>query len=54
MRWQGRSCQVPVRQALKRDEEAIAVWKVEVWPEIKEWHATWAPTSASRTRQARA
>jgi transposase len=49
----GWSCQVPVRQALERDEEAVAVWKAEVWPEIKEWRATWAPTSASRMRQAR-
>src|SRR5208282_5663283 len=53
MRRHGWSCQVPVRQALERDEEAVAVWKAEVWPEIKGWHATWAPTSASRTRQAR-
>src|ERR1700750_1265380 len=53
MRRHGWSCQVPVRQALERDEEAVAVWKAEVWPEIKEWRATWAPSSASRTRQAR-
>ena len=53
MRRHGWSCQVPVRQALERDEEAVAVWKAEVWPEIKEWRATWAPTSASRTRQGR-
>src|SRR5205809_5466796 len=53
MRRHGWSCQVPVRQALERDEEAVAVWKAEVWPDIKEWRATWAPTSASRTRQAR-
>ena len=49
----GWSCQVPVRQAMERDDEAVAVWKAEVWPEIKEWRATWAPTSASRLRQAR-
>jgi transposase len=47
------SCQVPVRQALERDEEAVAVWKAEVRPEIKAPHATWAPGSASRTRRAR-
>jgi len=28
---------VPVRQAMERDEEAVAVWKAEVWPEIKGW-----------------
>jgi putative transposase len=53
MRRHGWSCQVPVRQAMERDAEAIEVWKKEVWPEIKAWHATWAPGSASRTRQAR-
>ena len=53
MRRHGWSCQVPVRQALERDEEAIAVWKDQVWPDIKGPLATWAPTSASRTRQAR-
>ena len=53
MRWHGWSAQVPVRQALERDEDAVAVWKAEVWPEIKVWRATWAPSSASRTRQGR-
>ncbi len=53
MRRHGWSCQVPVRQALERDEAAVAVWKAEVWPDIKASRATWAPTSASRTRQAR-
>jgi transposase len=53
LRRHGWSCQVPVRQALERDEAAIAVWKSEVWPEIKVPRATWAPTSASKTRQAR-
>ena len=53
MRRHGWSCQVPVRQALERDDDAVAVWKAEVWPDIKAPRATWAPTSASRTRQAR-
>jgi len=53
MRRHGWSCQVPVRRALERDEEAIAVWKAEVWPDIKGRRATWAPGSASRTRQVR-
>src|ERR1700748_670320 len=53
MRRHGWSAQVPVRQALERDDEAIAVWKDQVWPEIKARRATWAPSSASRTRQAR-
>ncbi len=38
MRRHGWSCQVPVRQAMERDEAAVvsAVWKAEVWPDIKE------------------
>ena len=35
LRRHGWSCQVPVRQAIERDEEAIAVWKDQVWPDIK-------------------
>jgi putative transposase len=49
----GWSCQVPVRRAIERDEEAIEVWKEEVWPQLKGSQRTWAPTSASRTRQGR-
>lgn len=53
MRRHGWSAQVPVRQAMERDEDAVAVWKDQVWPDIKAPRATWAPSSASRTRQAR-
>jgi putative transposase len=53
MRRHGWSCQVPVRQAMERDEDAVAVWKAEVWSEIKAPRATWAPSSALRTRRAR-
>src|SRR6266851_1506930 len=53
MRRHGWSCQVPVRQAMERDEQAVAVWKAGVWPGLKAPRATWAPGSASRTRQAR-
>jgi transposase len=53
MRRHGWSAQVPVRQALERDEDAVTAWKAEVWPEIKVPRVTWAPSSASRTRQAR-
>jgi len=41
MRRHGWSCQVPVRQALERDDEAVAVWKAEVWPDKKARRATW-------------
>jgi putative transposase len=53
LRRHGWSCQVPVRQAVERDEEAIAAWKAGVWPGIKAPRAAWAPGSASRTRPAR-
>ena len=53
MRLHGWAAQVPVRQAIERDDEAVAVWKAEVWPEIKVLRATWTPSSASRTRQGR-
>src|SRR5260370_2365565 len=52
MRRHGWSAQVPVRQSMERDEDAVAVWKAEVWPDIKAPRATWAPSSASRTRPA--
>ena len=40
LRRHGWSCQVPVRQAMERNDEAVAAWKAEVWPEIKGWRAT--------------
>ncbi|MEU5293563.1 winged helix-turn-helix domain-containing protein [Streptomyces umbrinus] len=49
-RW---SAQLPLRRAIERDDEAIEVWKAKVWPQVKGSRRTWAPTSASRTRQAR-
>ena len=53
LRRHGWSCQVPVRRALERDDDAIEVWKAEVWPRVKRPRRTWAPTSASKTRQGR-
>ena len=53
MRRHGWSVQAPTRQALERDQDAVAAWKAEVWPDIKASRATWAPSSASKTRQAR-
>lgn len=50
MRRHGWSAQVPVQQALERDDEAVAAWKAD---DIKARRATWAPSSASRTRRAR-
>jgi transposase len=51
MRRHGWSVQVPVRQAIEGDEQAIEVWKTRVWPQVKAPRRTWAPTSASRTRR---
>jgi putative transposase len=47
LRRHGWSCQVPVRQAMERDDAAVAVWKAEVWPDIKAPRATWAPLSVA-------
>jgi transposase len=35
LRRRGWSCQVPVRQAMERDEQAVAAWKAGVWPRLK-------------------
>ena len=53
MRRHGWSCQVPVRQAMERDEAAVTVRKAGVRPRLKAPRATWVPSSAWRTRQAR-
>ena len=39
----GWSVQFPARQAAERDEAAIAAWRREVWPVVKEPRRTWAP-----------
>jgi transposase len=39
----GWSCQVPERQAIQRDEQAIAHWKRSRWPAIKKRPKTWGP-----------
>jgi transposase len=39
----GWSVQFPARQAAERDETAIAAWRQEVWPVVKEPRRTWAP-----------
>src|SRR2546423_8161934 len=53
MRRHGWSCQVPVRQALERDDEAVGGWEGQGWADIKAPLAAWAPGSASRTRPGR-
>src|SRR4051794_24063551 len=49
----GWSVQVPARQATERDEEQIAAWREETWPEIKRARRTWAPGWSSKTSPAR-
>jgi hypothetical protein len=49
----GWSVQVPARRAAERDEEQIAAWREETWPEIKRPRRTWAPGWSSRTSPAR-
>src|SRR3954466_16194145 len=39
----GWSVQVPARRATERNEEQIAAWREETWPEIKRPRRTWAP-----------
>jgi transposase len=49
----GYSAQRPVHRAVERDEVAIATWRREVWPQVKEPPRPAAAGSASSTRQAR-
>jgi transposase len=48
----GWSVQVPARRAAERDEEQIAAWRQESWPEIKRPRRTWAPGWSSKTSPA--
>lgn len=50
----GWSVQVPARRAAERDEAAIAAWREETWPVIKERRRTRAPGWSSKTSPARA
>src|SRR4051794_24615016 len=49
----GWSVQVPARRAAERDEERIAAWREEPWPEIKGPRRTWTPGESSKTSPAR-
>lgn len=48
LRRAGWSCQVPERQAIQRDPEAIAHWKRYKWPHIKKGATTWSPSGFPR------
>src|SRR3954467_4552326 len=49
----GWSVQVPARRAAERNEEQIAAWREETWPEIKGRRRTWAPGWSSKTSPVR-
>ena len=46
----GWTCQVPARRALERDEQAIAGWVKETWPQVEGPRRHQTPGSSSRTR----
>ncbi|MEU9663945.1 winged helix-turn-helix domain-containing protein [Streptomyces chartreusis] len=47
---QGWSWQQPARRAIERDEDAVEVWKKEIWPRVRAPRQSAAPGSSSRTR----
>jgi transposase len=49
----GWSVQMPARRAAERDEEQIAAWREETWPEIKGRRRTWVPGWSSKTSPVR-
>ncbi|MEU9256305.1 transposase, partial [Streptomyces sp. NPDC048270] len=40
----------PARRALERDEQAVELWKREVWPKVKASRRRGGAGSSSRTR----
>ncbi|MYU50451.1 helix-turn-helix domain-containing protein [Streptomyces sp. SID7805] len=46
------SWQQPARRAIERDEEAVELWKKEVWPRVRAPRRRAAAGSSSRTRPA--
>ncbi|MFE6849119.1 winged helix-turn-helix domain-containing protein [Streptomyces sp. NPDC057686] len=46
----GWSWQAPARRALERDEQAVELWKKEVWPRVKASRRHPGPGSWSRTK----
>jgi transposase len=50
----GWSPQVPVHRAAERDEQAVATWVKQVWPQVKRPRRPRQPGSVSKTRPARA
>ncbi|WUA38952.1 winged helix-turn-helix domain-containing protein (plasmid) [Streptomyces sp. NBC_01369] len=48
----GWSWQQPARRAIERDDEAVELWKKEVWPQVKVRRRPAGPGSSVRTRPA--
>jgi transposase len=48
----GWSWQQPARRAIERDEDAVELWKKEVWPRVRAPRRRPGPGSSSRTRPA--
>ncbi|MFC8666881.1 winged helix-turn-helix domain-containing protein [Streptomyces sp. NPDC057199] len=46
----GWSWQQPARRAIERDDEAVDLWKKEVWPRVRALRRPAADGSFSRTR----
>ncbi|MCX5203171.1 winged helix-turn-helix domain-containing protein [Streptomyces sp. NBC_00237] len=46
----GWSWQCPARRALERDEDAVELWKKEVWPQVEAPRRRSEPGSSSRTK----
>ncbi|MFB1048007.1 winged helix-turn-helix domain-containing protein [Streptomyces chrestomyceticus] len=46
----GCSWQCPARRALERDEDAVELWKKEVWPQVEAQRRRVTSGSSSRTR----
>ncbi|WP_405997709.1 winged helix-turn-helix domain-containing protein [Streptomyces sp. NBC_00829] len=46
----GWSWQQPARRAVERDDEAVELWKKEVWPRVKARRRSAGPGSSARTR----
>jgi transposase len=48
----GWSWQQPARRAIERDDEAVELWKKEVWPQVKAPRRPAEPGSSARTKPA--
>ncbi|WP_268985527.1 winged helix-turn-helix domain-containing protein [Streptomyces sp. CC228A] len=46
----GWSWRQPARRAIERDDDAVELWKKEVWPQVKAPRRLAGPGSSSRTR----